>query len=159
MATGLGLAPLRAIRELMTAPTDPFRLMQQRLNRLFGQDLSTLQEEALSTDLWTPVCDIYETDNEIVVKVELPDVKKEEVKIGIEDNRLEITGERKFAQEVKRENYTRVERSYGKFLRSFTLPDSVDTTKINAEFKEGILHIAMPKLEAAKPKKIEVKVK
>jgi HSP20 family protein len=91
--------------------------------------------------------------------VELPDVKKEEVKIDIEDNRLEITGERKFAQEVKRENYTRVERSYGKFLRSFTLPDSVDTTKINAEFKEGILHIAMPKVEAAKTKKIEVKVK
>jgi HSP20 family protein len=133
--------------------------MQQRLNRLFGGNFSTLQEEALSTDLWTPVCDIYETDNEIVIKLELPDVKKEEVKIGIEDNRLEITGERKFAQEVNRENYKRVERSYGKFLRSFTLPDSVETSKVSAEFKEGVLHIAMPKLEAAKTKKIEVKVK
>jgi HSP20 family protein len=126
---------------------------------MFEEGFPPIEEEALSLAVWTPTCDIYETENEIVVKAELPEVKKEDLKINLDGNRLEITGERKFSEEIKREDFQRVERRYGQFLRSFTLPASVDTTKINAEFKEGMLLLTMPKREESKTKKIEVKVK
>jgi HSP20 family protein len=116
-------------------------------------------EENWSLSTWSPVCDIYETDNEIVVKAELPEVKKEDVHVSIENNLLTIRGERKFSEETKKENYHRVERSYGEFTRSFTLPNFVDSNKINAEFKDGMLRVTMAKREEAKAKQIEVKVK
>lgn len=107
---------------------------------------------------WTPACDIYETDNEVVLKVELPEVKKEEVDVQIENNLLTLRGERRFEEQTQPGNYHRVERHYGKFVRSFTLPMFVDATKINAEFKEGVLMVTLPKHEEAKPKRMNVQV-
>jgi HSP20 family protein len=107
---------------------------------------------------WTPACDIYETANEVVLKAELPEVKKEDVKVLLENNVLILRGERKFEEKTDLENYHRVERQYGEFVRSFTLPMFVDATKINAEFKEGVLIVTLPKHEETKPKHINVKV-
>jgi HSP20 family protein len=156
MSTGTALAPFRRLRSLL-AP-DPF----QRMNRLFEETFGPVAfstEEALSVTGWTPSCDVYETDNEIVVKADLPGVKKEDVKVGIEDGVLSISGERKFEEKIKKENYLRVERSYGAFTRGFTLPTRVDSSRISAEFKDGLLQVTLPKREEAKPKGIEVKVK
>jgi HSP20 family protein len=153
MQPGTAMAPLRSFRNLTTV--DPFSLLQTRLNRLF----EPFAEETFPLTTWVPACDIYETPREIVVKAELPGLKKEEVSVSIENNVLMIGGERKFEEEVKRENFHRVERTYGEFLRSFTLPTFIDTTKILAEFKDGLLRVTLPKREEAKPKQIEVKVK
>jgi HSP20 family protein len=153
------MAPLGS-RESLTF--DPFRNFEERMRRFFGESFypfGRLEEENWSLATWSPACDIYETDNEIVVKAELPEVKKEDVKVSIENNVVTIHGERKFSEETKRENYRRLERSYGEFTRSFTLPSFVDTGKINAEFKDGMLRVTMPKREEAKPKQVEVKVK
>jgi HSP20 family protein len=135
--------------------TDPFFLLQNRLNRLY----EPFAEEHFPLTTWVPACDIYETTKEIVVKAELPGLKKEEVLVSIENNLLTIRGERKFEDEVKRENFHRVERTYGEFLRSFTLPSFIDANKILAEFKDGLLVVTLPKREESKPKQIEVKVK
>lgn len=153
MQPGTAMAPIKSLRNLMT--TDPFYLLQNRLNRLF----EPFAEETFPLTTWVPACDIYETGKEIVVKAELPGLKKEDVLVSIENNVLMIRGERKFEEEVKRENFHRVERTYGEFLRSFTLPTFIDANKILAEFKDGLLTIALPKREEAKPKQIEVKVK
>jgi HSP20 family protein len=125
------------------------------LNHLF----EPFGEETLPLTTWVPACDIYETDKEIVVKAELPGLKKEDVFVSLDNNVLMIRGERKFEGEVKRENFHRVERTYGEFLRSFTLPTFIDSNKILAEFKDGLLMVTLPKREEAKPKQIEVKVK
>ncbi|HKV42631.1 MAG TPA: Hsp20/alpha crystallin family protein [Blastocatellia bacterium] len=157
MSISTGLAPGRARREISK---DPFRLFGQRLNRLFEEPyLSPFLEENWALAGWTPVCDVFETDNEIVVKTELPGVKKEDVHITMENGLLAISGERKFEEETKRENYHRVERSYGEFYRSFSLPTTVDVNKINAEFKDGVLKIMLPRLEEAKRKSVDIKVK
>jgi HSP20 family protein len=162
MTTGTALAPARSLRNLLT--TDPFLLFQNRLNRLFEEPYGALMptamgEEFLPLTTWTPACDIYETDKDIVIKAELPEVEKKDVFVSLENNVLTIRGERKFNEETKRENYHRVERRYGEFIRSFTLPAFIDPAKINAEFKDGLLNIVLPKREEAKPKQIEVKVK
>jgi HSP20 family protein len=153
MQPGTAMAPIKSLRNLMT--TDPFYLLQNRLNRLF----EPFAEETFPLTTWVPACDIYETAREIVVKAELPGLKKEEVLVSIENNVLMIRGERKFEEEVKRENFHRVERTYGEFLRSFTLPSFIDANNILAEFKDGLLVVTLPKREEAKPKQIEVKVK
>ena len=157
MQPGTALAPIKSLRNLMT--TDPFFLLQNRLNRLIDFPLAPFVEEALPLTTWVPACDIYETEKEIVLKAELPGLKKEDVFVSIENNVLTIRGERKFSEEVKREDFHRVERSYGEFLRSFTLPTFIDANKILAEFKDGLLMVTLPKREEAKPKQIEVKVK
>ncbi len=155
---GASLAPTRSARELMGL--DPFRHMEDRLRRFFeGFEPRTTGEENWSLATWAPACDIYETDNEIVLKAELPEVKKEDVRVSIENNLLTIRGERKFSEETKKENYHRVERSYGEFMRSFTLPSFIDASKVNAEFKDGLLRVTLAKREEAKPKQVEVKVK
>lgn len=158
--TGTGLAPAKATRDLMV--TDPFRAVQRKFDRLLGETFVPFipfGEETWSLTTWAPACDIYETDSEIVVKVELPEVKKENVQVTFENNVLMIRGERKFEEETKKENYHRVERSYGEFVRSFTLPTFIDPNKINAEFKDGLLRVTLAKREEAKPKQVEVKVK
>lgn len=158
--TGTAMAPARGAHEIATF--DPFRNLQQRFNRLFGEAFAPLAawpEENWSLTTWTPACDIYETENEVVIKAELPEVKKEDVQVTFENNILTIRGERKFAEETKKENYHRVERSYGEFIRSFTLPNFVDTNKINAEFKDGLLRVTMAKREEAKPKQVDIKIK
>ncbi|HSE37617.1 MAG TPA: Hsp20/alpha crystallin family protein [Blastocatellia bacterium] len=157
MQPGTAMAPLKSLRNLIN--TDPFFLLQNRLNRLTDFPLAPFVEETLPLTSWVPACDIYETEKEIVLKAELPGLKKEEVFVSIENSVLTIRGERKFSEEIKRENFHRVERSYGEFLRSFTLPTFIDATKILAEFKDGLLMVTLPKREEAKPKQIEVKVK
>jgi len=146
-----------------TGLTDPFfRNFQDRFNRLFGEHLGhwmePLLEENWSMKAWTPKCDIYETDQEIVVKVELPDVKREDIKVGIENNMLTTRGERRFEEETKRENYHRVERSYGEFQRRFTLPDFADPAKVNADYRDGVLRVTLGKKEETKAKQIDIKV-
>ena len=102
--------------------------------------------------------DIIEDDKEWLVKADLPEIKKEDVKVTVENGVLTITGERKLEKEEKDKKYHRIERSYGNFLRSFTLPDGADGSKVNAEFKDGVLKVHLPKGEKAKPKAVEVKV-
>lgn len=147
------------VRGLATWPSDLFG-MQREMNRMFdnyfhGTDLS----EDASLAAWSPAVDITEQDNEYIVKVELPGVNKDDVKITLESNILTIRGEKKQEKETKKENYHRVERSYGSFQRSFNLPTSVKSDKIDAAYNDGILTVSLPKAEEAKPKQIEVKVK
>ena len=139
-------------------PIDPFRLFPNRLESLFGEPLSLFQPTAEMTKTWTPLCDIYETDKEMVIKFELPEIRKQDVEVKLEQNVLTVRGERKFEEKTDRENYHRIERRYGEFLRSFNIPLYVDPAKINAEFKDGVLTITLPKNEEARPKQITVKV-
>jgi HSP20 family protein len=153
--SGTALAPLTRERLVF----DPFRSFDERMRRFFGEVPGLPGEEHWSLAAWSPVCDIYENENEIVVKAELPEVKKEDVHVSFENNLLTIRGERKLSEETKKENYHRLERSYGEFTRSFTLPSFVNADKINAEFKDGLLRITLPKREEARPRQIDVKVK
>lgn len=142
---------------------DPFREleeMSERLNRVMGRP-STRRDngkETLTVADWAPSVDISENGGEYFIKAELPEVNKDDVKITLEDGVLTIQGERRQEKEEKGRKYHRIERSYGTFVRSFTLPDSVDEGKVSAEFKDGILNLRLPKTEKAKPKAIEVKV-
>ena len=115
-------------------------------------------QESLAQAEWMPLVDIAEDDKEYLITAELPEVKKEDVKVTMENGVLIITGERKFEKEEKNKKWHRVERSYGSFARTFALPDDGDAAKVNAEFKDGILTVRVAKSEAAKPKQIEVKV-
>jgi HSP20 family protein len=142
---------------------DPFRELEEvseRLNRLFGRTkfLRENGKERLTVADWVPTVDIAETDTEYQIMAELPEVKKEDVKVTVENGVLTIQGERRQEKEEKGKRYHRVERSYGSFIRSFALPDHVDDTKVKAEYKDGVLHLHLPKSERAKPKAIEVKV-
>lgn len=158
MTKATAMAPAKTFRGLMT---DPFREFERRMNRFFGESFGFFPEgeESFSLTTWAPACDVYENDNELIVKAELPEVKKDDVKVSVDNNVLTIRGERKFEEETKRENYHRLERSYGEFMRSFTLPNYVDAAKISAEFKDGMLNVSMPKRAEAKPKQVEIKVK
>ena len=138
---------------------DPFRditTFRERMNKLFEDTLSTREEKDLMATAWSPSVDIYETENEIVLSAELPGVNEDDVEIKIEDRTLSLRGERKLEKETKEENYHRIERSYGSFYRSFTLPNNVDMEKIKAEHDNGILKIMMPKKPELKPRKIKV---
>jgi HSP20 family protein len=141
---------------------DPFREledMSDRLNRMFARPAArTNGKETMIVADWVPTVDISETDGEYQIKAEIPDVKKEDVKVTLEDGVLTIQGERKQEKEEKGKKYHRVERSYGSFVRSFSLPDVIDEGKVKAEFKDGVLNLHLPKSEKAKPKAIEVKV-
>lgn len=146
---------------------DPFREMEEitdRFSRAFGRPLLARAlpaggaEEALITAEWAPLVDIEETDKEYLVKAELPEVKKEDVKVTLEEGVLTIQGERRLEKEEKGKKIHRIERSYGKFMRTFTVPRDVDEKKILAEFKDGVLTVHVPKTEAFKPREIEVKV-
>jgi len=119
--------------------------------RLFGNGDVALPE-------WSPLVDISEDDKEYLIKTDLPEMKKEDVRVIVENGVLSISGERKGEKEEKRKKFHRIERSYGTFLRTFTLPDDADSTKIAAEFNEGVLQVHLPKTPAAKPKQVEVKV-
>src|SRR3989440_833171 len=139
---------------------DPFRdlgMLQDRMNRLFddaGRVWRT--DEPAATTSWSPSVDIFETEGEIVVKAELPGMNREDITLHLENNVLTLRGERKFEKETKDENYHRIERSYGNFSRSFSIPATVDEEKIRADYKDGVLKIALPKKEQAKPKQIKI---
>jgi HSP20 family protein len=140
---------------------EPFRDLvtaQRDFERLFREHFSPSGETELSTRSWAPPVDIYETENDIVLKAELPGVDPKDVEVRVEDNTLYLKGERKFEKEVKEQNYHRVERSYGSFARSFSLPNSISADKVKAEFKDGLLTLTMPKREEAKPKTIKIDV-
>jgi HSP20 family protein len=147
-------------REIDRWPSDFFGV-QREINRLFDDFFrgGTQADESFNSSYWTPAVDISERDTEYVVKMELPGVNKDDVKINLESNILTIKGEKRQEKEEKEKNLHRVERSYGSFQRSFTLPTSVKSDKIDAVFKDGILSITLPKQEEVKPKQIEVKVK
>src|SRR5439155_25256560 len=133
---------------------------QSRLSTLFGRTPMRRGngKESITLPEWTPLADITEDDTEYVIKAELPERKKEEVKVTVENGVLTISGERKFEKEEKKRKYHSVERGYGTFMRSFALPDDADFSNVNAEFKNGVLMVHVPKSEHAKPKQIEVKV-
>jgi HSP20 family protein len=143
---------------------DPFKEMddiQSRFGKLLGilpSRSGSSAKESMSVAEWAPAVDISEDDKEWLVKADLPEVKKEDVKVTVEDGVLAITGERKFEKEEKDKKYHRVERSYGSFLRSFSLPDGADGSKVVAEFKDGVLKVRLPKSENNKPRAVEVKV-
>ena len=143
---------------------DPFREleeMQNRLSTLVGRApvrKNGEKKEAMTVAEWAPLVDITEDDKEYLIKAELPEVKKEDIKLMAHDDVLTITGERKYEKEEKGKKYHRVERAYGSFERSFTLPEDADEGKIAAEFKDGVLKVHLPKSEKAKPKSIEVKI-
>jgi HSP20 family protein len=135
--------------------------MQREINRMFDSFFrdGLAEESSLVPTLWTPAADIAEQENQYVVKLELPGVTKDDVKIAMQNNVLVIHGEKKQEKTSKGSEYQRVERSYGSFQRSFTLPTTVKTDRIEATFANGILTITLPKAEEAIPKQIEVKVK
>lgn len=157
--TGTQMAPSRAFRNLMAG--DAFREMfdlQRRINQLFDNRSATTANEGVALSAWTPAVDIYEDENAFLIKVELPEVSREDVKVNLHDNTLSISGERRFENEEKRDGYHRVERSYGQFYRSFTLPPNINAEAIDAQFKDGVLRLTLPKKEEAKPKQITVNV-
>jgi len=145
---------------------EPFRdlvSIQGRMNRLFdeafrGATHPAGDEEEWSLGSWAPAVDIFEQDGNIVLKAELPGVDSKDVDVRVENSVLTLRGERKLDNEVKKESYHRVERAYGSFSRSFTLPSVVDTEKIKADYRDGVLRVNLPKREEAKPKQISISV-
>ena len=143
---------------------DPFRdlaAIQDRMNQIFEDALarSRGRDEGLRTGMWTPAVDIYENDEFVVVKAELPGVEKDRISVEVKEGILTLRGERGFDRELKEESYHRIERAYGSFQRSFSLPVSVDQEKVTARFQDGVLEVKLPKKDQEKPKQIEVDVK
>jgi HSP20 family protein len=139
---------------------DPFLSLatwQEQVNRMFeGAFPGRPEASALTT--WTPSVDIYETENELVLKADLPDLNEKDLDVRVENNMLTIRGERKFEQKVKEDNYLRIERTYGSFSRSFSLPNTISTESIKAEYKNGVLTVEMPKRADSKPKQVKINV-
>ena len=139
---------------------DPFRelsVLQDRMNRLF-QDFAPRGEQELTAGNFVPPVDIYEDEQNVTLKVEVPGLDPKDVDVRVENNTLTIKGERKFEKEEKEENYRRVERQYGSFTRTFTLPTTVDAEKVSADYDKGVLKIKLAKKAEAKPKQIKVNV-
>lgn len=142
---------------------NPLRELEEFQNRILGafKPAPASREngrESLTTAEWMPLVDIAEDDKEYLITAELPEVKKDDVRVTVENGVLAITGERKFEKEEKNKKYHRVERAYGSFVRTFALPDDGDVAKVSAEFKDGLLKVHVAKSEAARPKQIDVKV-
>lgn len=132
-----------------------------RLSSFFGRTpvrRENGQEESITVAEWAPAVDVTEDDKEYLITAELPEVKKEDVKVSVEKGVLTISGERKVEKEDKKRKYHRIERAYGTFVRTFTVPEDADVEKIQAEFKDGMLKVHIPKSEKAKPKQIDVQV-
>jgi HSP20 family protein len=140
---------------------DPFRdlvTLQDRVNRAFG-DFRRWDDDLATRGAWVPPVDIYENEkHELVLKAELPDVNRDDISLKVENNTLTLSGEKKVEKEVKEEQFHRVERAYGTFARTFTLPSTVDTSRIAADYKNGVLTVRLPYREEAKPKQIQVTV-
>src|SRR6267154_4099535 len=140
---------------------EPFRglsTLHDQVNRLFNETLFRGQGEDSAITTWAPAVDIFETPNELVVKADLPDVDEKDLDIRVENNLLTIRGERKFEKNVSEDNYLRVERTYGAFSRSFSLPTTVNAEAIHAEYKNGVLTVNLPKREESKPPQVKVSV-
>jgi HSP20 family protein len=140
---------------------DPFRefsTLQDRMNRLVRDSFGDGREEALTTSTFAPAVDVYEDEHNVTLKIEVPGIDEKDIDVRIENNTLTVHGERKFEKEEKEENYRRVERQYGSFTRSFTLPSTVDTEGVTAAYDKGMLKIKLAKKAEAKPKQVKVSV-
>ena len=142
---------------------DPFKVLSaihERMNQLFDETFLPAQgsEAAPAAAMWSPAVDIYESGDDIVVRAEIPGIDRDDVAVEVKDGILTLRGERKFEKEEKEENYHRIERSYGTFVRSFALPSSADPEKVQAALKEGVLEVRIGKKEQAKPRKVKVTV-
>ena len=127
--------------------------------RLFEDAFTRMVNEPHGNRPWSPAVDIYETENELVLKADVPDVDPKNIDVRVENQTLTVSGERKFEKENSGKGYHRIERSYGSFVRSFAIPNTFDTEKINADFKNGVLSVTLPKKDAAKPRQVKVEVK
>ena len=125
------------------------RMFQDSVSRLFGEP---------SNRPWSPAVDIFETEHELVLKADVPEIEMKDIDVQVENGTLTLKGERKFEQEQNGRGYHRIERGYGSFVRAFTLPDSVDVDKVKAEYKSGVLTVTLAKKEVAKPKTIRVEI-
>jgi HSP20 family protein len=144
-------------------PLREFTSIQDRLNRVFsdvyGRSPSGTDEGLMTTGMWVPPVDIYQKgDNELVIKAELPDMTREDIEITVDNGTLVIRGEKKLSSDVKEDQFHRMERRYGTFSRSFSLPQTVDPAKVSAEYKQGVLTVRLPLREEAKPRSIKVDV-
>ncbi len=140
---------------------DPFRefnTLQDRMNRLFHDSFGEGREEALTTTAFAPPVDVYEDEHNVTLKIEVPGIEEKDIDVRIENNTMTVHGERKFEKDEKEENYRRVERHYGSFTRTFTLPNTVDTENVSANYDKGVLKIKLAKKAEAKPKQIKVNV-
>jgi HSP20 family protein len=138
---------------------EPFRdlmAMQDRMTRLFDETLSHIWKEEVPPRIWSPPVDILERENEVILKVDLPEMNQNDIEIKVEENTLIIRGERKFIQETPHGNYLQIERPYGTFQRTFAIPRMIDLEKIKAAYKDGVLRIVLPKKEEVHPKQIVV---
>jgi len=139
----------------------PFRDLvsfQERMNRLFQDTLGPTREELMTSGTFVPPVDVYEDEHAITLKLEVPGMEEKDIEVQLENNTLTVRGERKFEKEEKEENFHRIERRYGAFARSFTLPNTVDPSKVEANYDNGVLKIQLAKRAEAKPKQIQVKV-
>ena len=140
---------------------EPFRelvTLQDRMNRLFRESYPEGREEALTTSTFAPPVDVYEDEHSITLKIEVPGIDEKDIDVRLENNTLTVHGERKFEKEEKEENYRRVERQYGGFTRTFTLPNTVDAENVTANYDKGVLKVELAKKSEAKPKQIKVNV-
>jgi HSP20 family protein len=141
---------------------DPFRdlsTMQERVNRVFGDFYRGVDDDVMRRGTWVPPVDIFDSGNhQLVIKAELPDMNKEDIEITVENNALTLRGEKKMDSAIKEEQCHRIERAYGAFSRSFALPPSVDSSKVSADYKNGVLTITLPMREESKPRQISVQV-
>lgn len=141
---------------------DPFRemaVLQDRLNRAFGDIGRRVDDDVMTRGAWIPPVDIFENEkHELVLKAELPDLEREDINLKVEQNVLTLSGQKKMEKEVSEQQYHRIERTFGSFSRTFTLPPTVDSARINAEYKNGVLTVTLPLREDAKPKQIQVQV-
>ena len=145
----------------MVVRWDPFRelsALQNRVNSLFQDYGRSGQDELTTTGSFVPAVDVYEDEHKVVLKLEIPGVSQEDVDVRVENNTLTVRGERKFEKEEKEENFHRIERRYGSFVRSFALPNTIDTENVNASYENGILKIELSKRAEARPKQIKVNI-
>jgi len=140
-------------------PLREFAQLQDRINRVFTDAYGRSDEGLMTSGTWAPPVDIYQNgDHEVVLKAELPDMTREDIDITVDNGTLTIKGEKKLANDVKEEHFHRIERRYGTFSRSFSLPQTVDTGKVAAEYRNGVLTVRLPLREEAKPRQIKVDV-
>jgi HSP20 family protein len=132
--------------------------LRDQVNRLFEDNLTRDRSGHADLATWAPPVDIYETEHELVVKADLPDLQDKDIDVRVENNTLTIRGERKFEKDVKEDNYLRIERAYGSFMRSFSLPNTVSSENIRAEYRNGVLTLHLAKREESKPKQIKISV-
>ena len=139
-------------------PYREFNTVQERLNRLFNASFNEGRDESLSSSSFAPAVDVYEDEHNVTLKIEVPGIDEKDIDVRIENNTLTVHGERKLEKDEKEENYRRIERRYGSFTRTFTLPTTVDTDSVTANYEKGVLNVRLAKKAEAKPKQIKVNV-